>query len=148
MTQLPTWHETLNRFKKALDRLSKVVYHAKKSSSEISKLALALTFSQNFTLATQCMIKFFEDQGDLYLEPGKKIIRLAFRRGLLDDGEIWMEMLKIQNNKNKMYHREITQLATKKIIKRYHPALLKLYGTLKQEKQKSRTLYNQVRKAA
>ncbi len=135
MTKELPWHQRLKNFKKALDLLTRIVDQLKNhGKTEIIELASLLSFTQNFTLAIDCMIKFFTYQGDVYLEPGKMIIRLAFRRGLIEDGEIWMDMLKTDEQEKMIYEKSAIEKTSAKIIEVFYPVFLKLYQALEKRK--------------
>lgn len=129
------WHRRLNNFKKALALLGRIVDRAKQEGkSETIELASLLSFKQNFILAIDCMMEFFTYQGDVYLEPGKMIIRLAFRRGLIEDGETWMDMLKAYEQHGLSYHQTIADMIFSKTISVFYPVFLKLSQELEQQR--------------
>ena len=134
------WHRQLRNFKKALGVLTRIIRQIEKEGlNETLKLASILSFTQNFTLAIYCMLAFFQDQGDVYLEPGKMIIRLAFRRGLIEDGDVWMNMLKMYKKQDEAYLKPTADMIAKKTIKNFYPVFLKLLKTLDEYKLRIQT---------
>lgn len=129
------WHRRLKNFKQALTLLGRIVNRSKQEGkSETVKLAALLSFKQNFILAIDCMMEFFKYQGDVYLEPGKMIIRLAFRRGLIEDGETWMDMLKAYEQHGLSYHQTIADKISSKTVSIFYPVFLKLSQELEQHR--------------
>ncbi len=149
MTKEILWYRRLENFKKAFALFTRIVNQSEKDGqNEIIELAAILSFTQNFTLATDCLLKFFEDQGEIYLEPGKKIIRLAFRRGLIENGEIWMRMLETHKKEDTVFQKKIAQEISKEIIENFYPELLKLCKKLIDRKSKHEEFYKKIKEAA
>jgi len=53
-------------------------------------------------------------------------VREAFKRGLIEDGEIWMDMIEKRNLSSHTYNLEIAEALIVAIINTYHPAFLAL----------------------
>src|SRR3990167_5253752 len=108
------------RFYMALDILATATQqlHTRQLSS-VEILGVLLAFRMTYELAWHSIKKVFEDQGEVYLEDERQIIRLAFRRGFIDDGDTWMDMLK-------NIDKELAHSIAEKIINAYYPEFIAL----------------------
>ena len=137
MPEKTNWYHKVKTFEAVLSEMTDVFGTLKnKKLSRLEKLGLISYFEFNYELAWRCMKDFFEDQGDTTLLYDRDVIRLAFRRKLIDDGEIWMDMLK-SRMKTEHYCDDATiKKIARKIIKLYYLRFLKLLEILRQEKTK------------
>jgi len=53
-------------------------------------------------------------------------VREAFKRGLIEDGETWMDMIEKRNLSSHTYNLEIAEALIVAIINTYHPEFLAL----------------------
>ena len=56
--------------------------------------------------------------------------RAAFKEGVIEDGEVWMEMVKTRNSTVHSYDEDNAAKSSKAIIQLYFPAFKKLVKTL------------------
>mgnify|MGYP001097671663 CR=1 FL=1 len=71
-----------------------------------------------------------KDQGETELHGSRDAIRLAFRRGLLQNGEIWMDMLQDRIRTTHTYDENTAREVVQAVIQRYFPELIKLSALL------------------
>lgn len=113
-----------NNFSKALAQLSKFV--EKGSLNEFEKQGLIKSFEYNYELAWNTIKDFYENQGDTGISGSRDAFRLAFQRGLIEDGEIWMEMIKSRALTSHTYNEDSANLIADDIVSRYYNEFLKL----------------------
>jgi nucleotidyltransferase substrate binding protein (TIGR01987 family) len=131
------WVSQFEHFKTTLAMLEQCIDLTNQQTiSAIEKLGLILCFKQNYELAWLCLKQCFENQGEIFLDDKKAVIRLAFRRGLIQDGETWMDMLKNISKINETYKKDFASLFSEKIITVYYPVFLELKNILEKQKQK------------
>ncbi len=86
------WIQRLNHFTKALRQLEKFI--AKGELNELEEQGLIQAFEYTFELSWNVIKDYFEAQGDVGILGSRDAFRLAFRRGLIEHGDIWMSMIK------------------------------------------------------
>jgi nucleotidyltransferase substrate binding protein (TIGR01987 family) len=59
-------------------------------------------------------------------------VREAFKRGLLTDGELWLDMIDKRNLTSHTYNAELAQDMVNNIIHLYHPSFVALQFQLQQ----------------
>lgn len=83
------------------------------------------------------MIKdFYESQGEIGIQGSRDAIRLAFNRGLIEAGEVWMKMVKSRTLTSHTYNEEIAEEISDAIYKEYYPVFTELQKKFKELKNK------------
>lgn len=106
-----------HNFCKVLDQLTKFI--EKGELNELEKQGLIQAFEYNFELAWSTIKDFYEDQGVADIQGSKDAFRLAFKRGLVDDGEIWMDMIGSRNKTSHAYNESVAASIVDDITNRY-----------------------------
>ena len=75
-------------------------------------------------LAWNVLKDYLEAQGFVEVIGSKNASRQAFKNGLLEDGEAWMDMIKARNLTSHTYQDKIAEDIAKDILGRFHPALI------------------------
>jgi nucleotidyltransferase substrate binding protein (TIGR01987 family) len=92
------WKQRLQNYKKAILTVQDAVELSRQRSlSNLEKQGLIQGFEFTFELAWNVMKDFLEDEGITGIIGSKDAIRHAFNRGIIPDGQIWMDMLKDRN---------------------------------------------------
>jgi len=65
------------------------------------------------------MKDWFEYQGNTTLTGSRDAIREAFKAGLVEDGEGWMQTIRSRNESSHTYNQELADTLTKAILERY-----------------------------
>ena len=121
------WIQRSTHFAKALSQLEEAVALAKQRPlSKLEEQGLIKAFEFTFELAWNVLKDYFEAQGETDLHGSRDVIRLAFRRGLIKDGETWMDMIKDRILSTHTYNEETARKITEAIIQRYHTEFVKL----------------------
>ena len=113
------WHQRLENFSTALNQLRSAVLTARQRS--LSDLGLIQSFEFTHELAWNVMKDYFEYQGNPQITGSRDAAREAFRRGLITDGDSWMEMIKSRNQTTHTYNRVIADEILKKTVETYFP---------------------------
>ena len=87
---------------------------------------LIKSFEYTYELAWNTMKDFYESQGESNLQGSRDVIRLAFKRGLLEDGQGWMDMVDSRIQTVHTYDEEIAKKVIKAIFEKYSDLFLKL----------------------
>ena len=116
-TQDIRWMQRLNHFAKALDQLTKFIKKGK--LNELEKQGLIQSFEYTYELAWNTLKDYFEIQGETNLHGSRDVFRLAFKRGLIHDGETWMDMIKSRSLTSHTYNEDIAEQIASDISNRY-----------------------------
>jgi len=128
------WHQRLSNYNKALTQLTKFV--AKQNLSDMEEQGLIQSFEYSFELAGNCMKDLFEYEGEVNIPGSRDAIRLAFKRGLISDGDGWMEMIKDRIKTVHSYDEAIAKRVVAAIINNYYSLFISLQYELISIKEK------------
>jgi nucleotidyltransferase substrate binding protein (TIGR01987 family) len=81
-------------------------------------------FEFTHELAWNVLKDYLEEQGFVGIVGSRNATREAFKNGLLDDGETWMDMIKARNLALHTYDPHIAAEVAKDILTRFHPAFV------------------------
>ena len=92
------WIQRFNHFTKALSQLGEAVTLAQKRPlSKLEKQGLIQAFEFTHELAWNTLKDFLEERGVQNLYGSKDTTREAFKAGLIENGEAWMNMIQSRN---------------------------------------------------
>jgi len=115
------WKQRFYNFKKAFSQFEKGVTLAlKKDLSELEDQGLIKAFEFTHELAWKMLKDFLESRGNKDIYGSKDAIRESFRLGLVDDGELWMEMIESRNQTVHTYNLEIAKKIVNAIVHKYY----------------------------
>lgn len=121
------WHQRLANFTLALSELTNAMNIVKKRKlTRLEEQGLIQAFEYNYELAWNSIKDFYEHQGDTEIAGSRDAIRLAFKRGLIENGKIWMEMIESRISTSHTYNKEKAAIVAKKIIDDYYPEFITL----------------------
>lgn len=111
------WKQRFSNFRKALKRLSAFI--EKVNLSELETQGLIKSFEYTYELAWNTMKDLYEAQGEVGIQGSRDAIRLAFRRGLIEDGEGWMAMIQSRIDTAHCYSEEKAEKVERAILDKY-----------------------------
>jgi nucleotidyltransferase substrate binding protein (TIGR01987 family) len=79
---------------------------------------------------------YFEAQGESDIHGSRDAIRLAFRRGVIQDGETWMAMIISRTLTSHTYNEQMAERIATEILERYYPEYVKLKERLEALKER------------
>lgn len=116
------WRQRLQSFRKAFGQLARAAATAKERDlSELEQQGLIQAFEFTHELAWNTLKDFLESRGATNLYGSKDATREAFAKGLIEDGEPWMEMIQSRNRTSHTYNEETANEITNAILSRYVP---------------------------
>lgn len=116
------WKQRFQNYNKALARLKGAVDLAsQRKLSELEEQGLIKAFEFTHELAWNVLKDFFENQGETGILGSRDAVRLAFRRGIIQNGETWMEMIKARNQTSRTYDEEIAESIANNILAEFYP---------------------------
>lgn len=114
------WQQRLMNYEKALSQLVAAVHLSKKRSlSELEKQGLIQVFEFTHELAWNVMKDYFFYQGNTNITGSRDAARESFNKGLIIDGEGWMEMIMSRNQTSHTYNLQVANEIAEKIISQY-----------------------------
>lgn len=115
------WKQRYQNFLKAFALLEEAVQlYNKRGLSELEKQGLIQRFEFTHELAWNVIKDYFEFQGNTQIMGSRDATREAFSKGLLADGEVWMEMIKSRNKSSHTYNEEVAEELADKITASYY----------------------------
>ncbi len=118
------WKQRFENFSKAVRQLTKFI--EKGALNELEQQGLIQSFEYTYELAWNTIKDFFEAQGETGVLGSRDAFRLAFKRGLFEDGETWMEMINSRALTSHTYNEEIAQKIVHSIRSAYYGEFLRL----------------------
>lgn len=119
-TQDVRWKQRFKNFEKAFSLLEEAVQQSE--DEELSKLeeqGLIQRFEFTHELAWNVLKDYFEYQGNTSITGSRDATREAFEKGLIVDGDGWMEMIKSRNQSSHTYNEEVAEEIIKSITENY-----------------------------
>lgn len=114
------WHQRLEHLQKALSQLKEAVLLSEnRPLANIETQGLIKAFEFTYELAWNVMKDYFEDQANISITGSRDAIREAFQRGLIVDGDDWMEMIKSRNQTSYTYNQNTAEEISRKIVSLY-----------------------------
>ena len=139
MTDLDVrWQQRLANYRKALAQLDAAVNLAhSRELTDLERQGLIQAFEFTHELAWNVMKDYFAYQGQSDITGSRDAIREAFDKGLITDGEGWMEMIRSRNQTAHAYNEQVAAEITQRVIEQYQPlfqAFQSRMGELEQRK--------------
>jgi len=115
------WIQRLDNYTKAFHRLKNAVKLAdERKLSELEEQGLIQAFEYTHELAWKTLKDFLNDKGNKEIYGSKDATRAAFKYGLIENGEIWMDMINSRNKTSHTYNEETADMIVKAVLTSYH----------------------------
>lgn len=124
------WQQRFANFQAALDQLEG--FFEPPALNEREQQGLIKAFEYCFELGWRTLRDLLLAEGNADLFGSRDTLRLAFSRGLIDDGEAWMRMIQDRNLTSHTYNRSTADAIASQIVARYLPCFQQLRSTLQQ----------------
>ena len=128
MAQDIRWIQRLSNYQKALAQLRKFI--AKGELNELEEQGLIQAFEYTHELAWNTLKDFLEYLGNINIFGSRDSVRESFKSGLIEDGDIWMDMIKSRNKTLHTYNEETVNEIVLAIKDRYFDEFVKLQNRL------------------
>lgn len=130
MTEDIRWKQRFNNYQNALEMLAEATELAQKRSlSKLEMLGVIHAFEFTHELAWNVLKDYLDAQGFVGLIGSKNATRQAFKDGLIQDGEAWMDMIKARNLTSHTYKTDIASGIATDILARFYPAFSTMANT-------------------
>ena len=127
MAQDIRWKQRFDNFQRALHQLTlAMALKAQRPLSDLEKQGLIQGFEFTHELAWNVLKDYLEMEGIQGLVGSRSTAREAFKRGLVLDGEVWMDMIEKRNLSSHTYNQAVADTMVVSIAERYYPAFCEL----------------------
>lgn len=116
------WQQRLTNYGRALERLNDAVgLSRQRPLSDLEKQGLIQAFEFTHELAWNVMKDYFIYQGHTGITGSRDAIREAFKQGLIQDGEGWMETIKSRHQVVHTYDPAVADDIAQRVCHQYQP---------------------------
>ncbi len=88
------------------------------------------SFEYNYELAWNTLKDYFEAQGETNILGSRDAFRLAYKRGLIENGETWMQMITSRTLTSHTYNEDTAEKIAKDTETIYYDEFVKLRAKL------------------
>jgi len=114
------WKQRFQNFEKALSLLEDAVKISEsRKLNDLEEQGLIQRFEFTHELAWNVIKDYFEYQGNTAITGSRDATREAFNKGLIEEGETWMEMIKSRNQSTHSYNDKIAKELKQRILNDY-----------------------------
>jgi len=117
MSQDIRWKQRFNNLQKAFLQLQSAL--SKKEINELEEQGVIQCFEYTFELSWKTLKDYLEEQGLQNINGPKDAIQEAFKTGIIQDGDEWMNMIKSRNLTSHTYNEETAEEILKEIKENY-----------------------------
>ena len=122
MTQDIRWIQRFTHFKNALHNLGEAVELCQQRElSKLEEQGLIKGFELVHELSWLTIKDYYQYQGEVYIQGSRDAFRLAFKRGLITEGQIFMNSIKSRQLSVHTYNEATAQKLKNEIINIYYP---------------------------
>ena len=127
------WLQRFQNYQKAFAQLTQAVdLSRQRALSKLEQQGLIQGFEYTHELAWNTLKDFLEARGAAAIFGSRDTTRAAFTAGLIDQGEVWMQMIQSRNQSTHTYNEEMmTQIVTA-VIQTYMVEFTKLQSKFEQ----------------
>ena len=122
------WIQRFNRFSKVLNQLTKFIERG--SLNEFEQQGLIQSFEYTYELAWLTLKDYFEAQGETNISGSRDAFRLATKRGIIVDGDKWMNMIESRSLTSHTYDELVADNVIQKILNTYFNEFIRLHAIL------------------
>ena len=125
------WIQRFRNYSKALQQLKAAVELAnERELSDLERQGVIQAFEFTHELAWNVVKDFYENQGTTGLQGSRDAVRLAFQRGLIRSGDVWMDMIESRNKTSHTYDENTAQDILNDVCCIYYAEFKKLHEIL------------------
>lgn len=121
------WKQRFDNFNRALHQLTLAVeLGQQRAFTDLEKQGVIQGFEFTHELAWNLLKDFLEFEGIQGIVGSRGAVREAFKRGVIADGEVWMDMIAKRNLTSHTYNADLAQELVRTIVTAYYPAFVAL----------------------
>lgn len=121
------WQQRLQNYQRAMAHLTAAVeLRRQRDLSLLEQQGLVQAFEFTHELAWHTLKDFLESRGAARMYGSRDATREGFAHELIEDGELWMEMIRDRNRSTRVYDDGTVDTIAQAIAERYFPAFQQL----------------------
>lgn len=126
------WQQRFENYDRAVRLLREPIEQGVDSLSDLEKEGVIQRFEMTMELAWKTLKDYLENSG-MVIKPvtPRMVVKEAFAARILEDGQVWIDMLDHRNLLAHAYDSETFEKAVQAINLLYYPAIAKLHEWLK-----------------
>jgi len=125
------WMQRVDRYGEVLALLTRaVVLAGERPLTELEQLGLFHAFENVHEVAWNVLKDYLEFEGIEGLVGARSTVREAFRRRLIAEGEVWMDMIAKRNLSSHTYNVGVATELARAILDQVHPEFIELHRTM------------------
>ena len=129
MEQDIRWRQRFSNYLKALQQLQKFI--DKGILNELEKQGLIQAFEYTYELAWNVMKDYYTyEQAVEGIQGSRDAFRIAFNRGLIKDGKVWMDMIESRIKSSHTYNEDIAEEVAIKIVNEYFSCFVEFQDSM------------------
>lgn len=129
MRQNIRWKQRFANYQNALAQLTKFI--DKGELNELEVLGLIQAFEYTHELAWNVLRDYLLEKGHQDIYGSRDATRMAFKLGLIEDGDSWMDMIRDRNRTSHTYNQETAQAIAENIKQRFFGLFVQLQQKLR-----------------
>lgn len=123
------WKQRFSNYTRAFQSLTEAVaLSQQRELSALEQQGLIQSFEFTHELAWKMLKDYLEYQGVNNIVGSRDASRVAFQNALIQDGEVWMQMIAARNQTSHTYNLKVAQSVVESILNRFYPAFNQLAG--------------------
>jgi len=123
------WKQRFSNYTRAFQLLTEAVaLSQQRELSALEQQGLIQSFEFTHELAWKMLKDYLEYQGVSNIVGSRDASRVAFQNALIQDGEVWMQMIAARNQTSHTYNLKVAQSVVESILNRFYPAFNQLAG--------------------
>lgn len=121
------WKQRFDNYSKVIHRLLEGLDNSDNNSPDLLKEGIIQRFEFTHELAWKLMKDYLVYEGIQNITGSRSATREAFNKGLIDNGQVWMDMIESRNMTVHTYRDDILEKEFQKIKTDYAPLLFRFY---------------------
>ena len=123
------WKQRFANYEKALFQLKRFIERGE--LNEFEEQGLIQAFEYTHELSWNVMKDFLTYEGFSNIFGSKAATREAFNKGIIHNGEVWMQMIESRNQTVHTYNENVAETISTKIYEEYFPLFLDFENKMK-----------------
>jgi nucleotidyltransferase substrate binding protein (TIGR01987 family) len=123
------WQQRFKNYQKALRQLEKFLKET--DLNEMEEQGLIQAFEYTYELSWNVIKDYLAYQGITEIIGSRDAFRIAFNRNLIEEGQVWMDMIESRIKSSHTYNEEIAKEILKEIRGKYFAQFIQLETKLK-----------------
>ena len=125
------WNQRFANYEKAFLKLKEGIDLYAENANDLEKEGIIQRFEFTHELAWKVMKAFLQAKGIIEIIGSSDATRLAFQNDLIQNGDVWMQMIESRNRTVHTYQDTILEVEYLKIVKDYYLVFSDFYTKMK-----------------